>query len=147
MTTQPAPVVRRATSERSTRNAAAVMKALTQEAIDRGLDGIATSSIAKRAGLTTGAVYSRYENNDEMLIALWESVLGVRGVRLADRFLEVGGHSLLAVELLIAIEDTFGISLPIVAIMENPTAGELAAALATRGRPVAGGGPPATATG
>ena len=75
MTTQPAPVVRRATSERSTRNAAAVMKALTQEAIDRGLDGIATSSIAKRAGLTTGAVYSRYENNDEMLIALWESVV------------------------------------------------------------------------
>ena len=75
MTTQPAPVVRRATSERSTRNAAAVMKALTQEAIDRGLDGIATSSIAKRAGLTTGAVYSRYENNDEMLIALWESVI------------------------------------------------------------------------
>ena len=75
MTTQPTPVVRRATSERSTRNAAAVMKALTQEAIDRGLDGIATSSIAKRAGLTTGAVYSRYENNDEMLIALWESVV------------------------------------------------------------------------
>jgi len=85
--------------------------------------------------------------DERRMIALWESVLGVRGVRLADRFLEVGGHSLLAVELLIGIEDTFGISLPIVAIMENPTAGELAAALATRGKPVAGGGPPATATG
>jgi len=85
--------------------------------------------------------------HERRMIALWESVLGVRGVRLADRFLDVGGHSLLAVELLIGIEDTFGISLPIVAIMENPTAGELAAALATRGRSVAGGGPPATATG
>ena len=85
--------------------------------------------------------------DERRMIALWESVLGVRGVRLADRFLDVGGHSLLAVELLIGIEDTFGISLPIVAIMENPTAGELAAALATRGRSVAGGGPPATATG
>ena len=85
--------------------------------------------------------------DERRMIALWESVLGVRGIRLADRFLDVGGHSLLAVELLIGIEDTFGISLPIVAIMENPTAGELAAALATRGRPVAGDGQPATATG
>jgi len=85
--------------------------------------------------------------DERRMIGIWEGVLGVRGIRLADRFLEVGGHSLLAVELLIAIEDTFGISLPIVAIMENPTAGELAAALATRGKPVAGGGAPATATG
>ena len=89
----------------------------------------------------------RISEDERRMIALWESVLGVCGIRLADRFLEVGGHSLLAVELLIAIEDTFGISLPIVAIMENPTAGELAAALATRGKPVPGGGPPATASG
>jgi amino acid adenylation domain-containing protein len=85
--------------------------------------------------------------DERRMIALWESVLGVRGIRLADRFLEVGGHSLLAVELLVAIEDTFGISLPIVAIVENPTAGELTAALVTRGKPVPDGGAPATATG
>ncbi len=69
------PVVRRATSQRSANNAAAVVKALTQEAFECGLDNIAASSIAKRAGLTTGAIYSRYENSDEMLIALWQQVV------------------------------------------------------------------------
>lgn len=69
------PVARRAPSSRSARNTATIMKALTQEAIDLGLDGISASSIAKRAGLTTGAIYSRYENNDEMLIALWQNVV------------------------------------------------------------------------
>ena len=72
---QPQPVVRRATSERSTRNAAAILKAITQESIANGLDGIVASSVAKRAGLTTGAIYSRFENSDEMLIALWENVV------------------------------------------------------------------------
>ena len=72
---QPQPVVRRATSERSTRNAAAVLKAITQESIANGLDGIVASSVAKRAALTTGAIYSRFENSDEMLIALWENVV------------------------------------------------------------------------
>jgi AcrR family transcriptional regulator len=69
------PVVRRAASQRSTRNAAAVLKAITQECIANGLDGIVASSVAKRAALTTGAVYSRFENSDEMLIALWENVV------------------------------------------------------------------------
>ena len=69
------PVVRRAASQRSTRNAAAVLKAITQESIANGLDGIVASSVAKRAGLTTGAIYSRFENSDEMLIALWENVV------------------------------------------------------------------------
>ena len=72
---QQQPVVRRAASQRSTRNAAAVLKAITQECIANGLDGIVASSVAKRAGLTTGAVYSRFENSDEMLIALWEHVV------------------------------------------------------------------------
>ena len=72
---QQQPVVRRAASQRSTRNAAAVLKAITQECIANGLDGIVASSVAKRAGLTTGAVYSRFENSDEMLIALWENVV------------------------------------------------------------------------
>ncbi|MEY4656106.1 MAG: hypothetical protein RL073_333, partial [Actinomycetota bacterium] len=69
------PVVRRAASQRSTRNAAAVLKAITQESIANGLDGIVASSVAKRAGLTTGAIYSRFENSDEMLVALWENVV------------------------------------------------------------------------
>ena len=69
------PVARRAPAKRTTANTAAILKALTQEATAVGLDGIAASSIAKRAGLTTGAIYNRFENNDEMLVALWEQVV------------------------------------------------------------------------
>ena len=69
------PVARRAPSKRTTANTVALLKALTHEATAVGLDSIAASSIAKRAGLTTGAIYNRFENNDEMLVALWEQVV------------------------------------------------------------------------
>jgi AcrR family transcriptional regulator len=69
------PVARRAPSKRTTANTVAILKALTHEATAVGLDSIAASSIAKRAGLTTGAIYNRFENNDEMLVALWEQVV------------------------------------------------------------------------
>ena len=55
------PVARRAPAKRTTANTAAILKALTQEATAVGLDGIEASSIAKRAGLTTGAIYNRFE--------------------------------------------------------------------------------------
>ncbi|TSA51609.1 MAG: TetR/AcrR family transcriptional regulator [Actinobacteria bacterium] len=73
--TKPDPVIRRAPAKRTLINSAAILKALKQEATAVGLDSIAASSIAKRAGLTTGAMYSRFENTDEMLIALWEQVV------------------------------------------------------------------------
>jgi AcrR family transcriptional regulator len=69
------PVARRAPAKRTAANTASILKALTQEATAVGLDSIAASSIAKRAGLTTGAIYNRYENNDDMLVALWEHVV------------------------------------------------------------------------
>ena len=69
------PVARRAPSSRSALNTSAILKALTKEATELGLDAVSAGSVAKRAGLTSGAIYSRYENNDEMLIALWQNVV------------------------------------------------------------------------
>ena len=69
------PVIRRSSPKQAAQNSALILKALEREAIVVGLDQISVRAVAKRAGLTTGAIYGRYENVDEMLVALWtESV-------------------------------------------------------------------------
>lgn len=40
-----------------------------------GLDHVTFTTIARNAGLTTGAMYSRFENSAELLVALWEERL------------------------------------------------------------------------
>jgi AcrR family transcriptional regulator len=41
------------------------------EILDNGPDRVGFTAIAKRAGLSTGALYARYENADELLIDVW----------------------------------------------------------------------------
>lgn len=42
---------------------------------EKGPDRLAALDLARRAGLTTGAVYARYENNEEILVGLWQNRL------------------------------------------------------------------------
>lgn len=105
------PVARRAPAKRTTANTAAILKALTQEATAVGLDGIAASSIAKRAGLTTGAIYNRFENNDEMLVALWEQVV-------AQKF---GDHVRQTIHYLTA-QEKISLDPDLIARLERPSA-------------------------
>lgn len=39
---------------------------------EKGPDRLTALDLARRAGLTTGAVYARYENNEEILVGLWQ---------------------------------------------------------------------------
>lgn len=56
------------------------------------------------------------------LVAIWAETLGVERVGIHDDFFEVGGYSLLAVELLRNIIETFGVDdLTLSAILEAPT--------------------------
>ncbi len=72
---QKPPIARRAPSARAKANTTNVLKAILRNAIDRGLDELSTSEVAKIAGLTTGAIYGRFEDRDEMAIELWQSVV------------------------------------------------------------------------
>jgi thioesterase domain-containing protein/acyl carrier protein len=57
---------------------------------------------------------------------IWETVLGVRPIGVTDNFFDLGGHSLVAVQLFDRIARTLGKKLPVSALFEAPTIDELA---------------------
>ncbi|MFI5617186.1 amino acid adenylation domain-containing protein [Streptomyces sp. NPDC051567] len=66
------------------------------------------------------------------LAELWGELLGVEPIGVHDDFFDLGGHSLLATELLVAVQDEFGVDVPAQTLYLSPTVAELAAALAGR---------------
>ena len=63
------------------------------------------------------------------LVEIWEELLDVRPIGIADRFFEVGGHSLLALRLLVEVEQRLGTKVPLPALFEEPTIAHLASVL------------------
>ena len=63
----------------------------------------------------------------ELIISrIWERVLGVSHVGVADNFFDLGGHSLLAFRLLAEIEKVVGRKIPLASIFRGSTVGSLA---------------------
>ncbi len=63
---------------------------------------------------------------ERRLAAMWREILDVSEVGPEDDFFELGGHSLLVVNLLRRIEASFGVRLPMAALLEAPTLGRMA---------------------
>ncbi len=76
-----------------------------------------------------GPVREAQTETQSRLVALWERLLAVGPIGIADDFFALGGHSLLAVRLLGEIESVFGVRLPAELLFERPTIEQLAAAL------------------
>jgi acyl carrier protein len=70
---------------------------------------------------------------ERALAEMWQTLLTVPEVGIRDNFFEMGGHSLLAVQLLAEVEKTFGKRLPLITLFEGPTIEKVAAALRSRG--------------
>lgn len=56
---------------------------------------------------------------------IWKEVLRAESVNETDNFFEVGGHSLLAIQILSRIRTRFGIELPLRCIFDSPTVSDL----------------------
>ncbi|MFF0522328.1 non-ribosomal peptide synthase/polyketide synthase [Actinomadura nitritigenes] len=64
---------------------------------------------------------------EQSVARIWQEVLGVDRVGVADDFFELGGHSLLAAQVAVRLRTWLGAELPLGALFESPTLGELAA--------------------
>jgi thioesterase domain-containing protein/acyl carrier protein len=70
---------------------------------------------------------------DKRLTGIWESALGISLISRKEDFFELGGTSLQSVEILLQIEELFGISLPPSSLVEYNTVEKLYDLLASRG--------------
>jgi pyochelin synthetase len=66
---------------------------------------------------------------EKALVQLWSEVLKLRNVGIEENFYELGGDSLLATKLLVRIQTTFNIELPLRVLFENLTIATLAEAI------------------
>ncbi|HSP45047.1 MAG TPA: thioesterase domain-containing protein, partial [Chthoniobacterales bacterium] len=64
------------------------------------------------------------------LLAIWEDVLGVRGIGIRDDFFDLGGNSLLALRMLHRAEVACGKTVPPAALFRHPTVERLAREMA-----------------
>lgn len=69
---------------------------------------------------------------EEKLVArIWEEALGIGQVDITDNFFEIGGHSLIAVQVMVRLEQVYGVKLPLSILFKYPTVQKLAHALKT----------------
>ena len=66
---------------------------------------------------------------EEGVVELWEQLLGIRPIGVHDDFFALGGHSVLAVRLVTALERRFSRALPLAQLFSHRTVAEMAVAL------------------
>lgn len=86
---------------------------------------------------------------EEKIAAVWARTLGLESVGVHDDFVDLGGHSLLAIKIVSEINDLFGITLPLAALLRGGTVASVAARidelLQARARGAAAAAPAASA--
>jgi amino acid adenylation domain-containing protein len=69
---------------------------------------------------------------EEQVAAVWRQVLGTARVGVNDNFFDLGGHSLIATQVVSRLCDAFRMELPLRQLFESPTVAGLAAAIVRR---------------
>jgi acyl transferase domain-containing protein len=99
-----------------------------QEVLD-GLDQVRRDG-AKHARPVLGTPYLAPRRDAERrLAAIWEELLGVGEVGVHDNFFQLGGHSLLGLQVAARVREVFAVELSLRALFEAPTVAELTAAI------------------
>jgi amino acid adenylation domain-containing protein len=72
-------------------------------------------------------------DTEAKLQSIWAEVLQISPVGILDNFFTLGGHSLMAIQVISRVRKIFGIELPLRALFENPSITELATVIETNG--------------
>lgn len=108
--------------------------------VDRAQLAGAMPSEAMPAEPESEQTVSKTDDVQEKLLQIWREVLGAEIVQATDNFFEIGGHSLLAIQVISRIRQAFGIEVPLRAVFEQPTLEQLSNVLRSRlGRSEAAG--------
>jgi amino acid adenylation domain-containing protein len=73
------------------------------------------------------------DNTERELAAIWSNALKVEGIGIHDNFFDLGGHSLIGIQVLGQVENQFGRSLSLSSLFEAPTISEFARVLKVDG--------------
>ena len=66
---------------------------------------------------------------EEKLVSIWTEVLSIERIGIEDNFFMLGGHSLMATQLIGRIRNAFGYELPLRRLFQTPTISGLASAI------------------
>jgi phthiocerol/phenolphthiocerol synthesis type-I polyketide synthase E len=109
----------------------------TQETIEEDLD---TGAAGRPVERTAADGYVAPRNELEAMIArIWAEVLGGGQIGVTDDFFEVGGNSLIAVQLISHVRKELGVRLPMRSIFDQPTVAGAAALIGEARRAQQGG--------
>jgi amino acid adenylation domain-containing protein len=78
----------------------------------------------------SGAYEAPRDPIERQLAELWQQLLGIEPVGIHDNFFDLGGHSLLGIQLLSRIRETLHADLPLRVLFEMPSLAEMAAKVA-----------------
>jgi amino acid adenylation domain-containing protein len=67
------------------------------------------------------------------LLRIWRELIGVEDLGVQDNFFDVGGHSLLAVQLMARVYDAWGVKLPLASLFAHGSVEQMAALIRTSG--------------
>jgi NAD(P)-dependent dehydrogenase (short-subunit alcohol dehydrogenase family)/acyl carrier protein len=103
-------------------------QSLTIDVVQRELG---TAILAAGHERLVETAYAPPQTQAELTIAgLWESALGVAQIGLDDEFFELGGNSLVAVQLAARMREALDVELPIAVLFDHPTVRAMAAFVA-----------------
>ncbi len=74
----------RSRSSRALNNDAAIREAAIELILSTGIDAISFRDVGRKAGLTHGALYARFEDVEELLVDLWNEVLSKRAIAMFE---------------------------------------------------------------
>jgi acyl carrier protein len=95
-------------------------------AMTTGVD-YGNTNASLEAGTCAGATADLADDDTTLRLAhIWEKLLGVESVGLDENYFDLGGDSILTIQLFVQIEKVFKVKLPVATLFDAPTVEELA---------------------